>query len=309
MSDWFYAKNDQQEGPLPAQEIRDLLEQGTLSPDTLVWTNNMPDWLPASTVPTFSDSIVETATCAVTGKTMRVDEMLNYGDKLIDPAQKDLFVQQLREGATVSGELVSNSDGYTYADPTLRANLTKWFFIIGTFGEICVTIVDFFDSSMASEAFTVADGLMAVLVIGYIPIYITGIVSFCMWTYRVSSNAYAQGGMKNSLNPITPGWAVGYYFIPIVSLWKPYQAMKEIWSASVDGDKSSSALGVWWTFWIISGILGQISLRLTLNEGDEGFLLILDTITTVLAIPLLFAILKIMREITKAQKEKEQSTH
>ena len=128
-----------------------------------------------------------------------------------------------------------------------------------------------------------------------------------MWTHRVCSNAYALGGMEKSLNPITPGWAVGYYFIPIVSLWKPYQAMKEIWMASVDEEKPSSVLGTWWTFWILSGIIGQISLRLTLRGGDEGLMLILDTITSVMAIPLLFAILKIIREITEAQKETEHS--
>lgn len=302
MSDWFYAQDDQKTGPLPAQEIRILLEQGIISADTLVWTNGMADWLPASAVPTFSDSIVETATCAVTGKIMRVDEMLNYGDKLIDPAQKDLFVQQLREGVT-GGEGVSTIDGYTYADPTLRANYTKWFFIIGTFLEIGITVLDFFDSNVDSEVFTASDGFIILFGLGYLPVWIAGIVFFCMWKHCVCSNAYALGGMKKSLKPITPGWAVGYYFIPIVSLWKPYQAMKEIWLASVDGKRPSAILGTWWTLWIFSGIIGNISFRLTLAEGDENLLLILDSITSVMAIPLLFTILRIIREITEAQKK------
>ncbi len=305
MSNWYYALDNQKNGPVSAAEIRNLLEQGSLSAETLVWTNEMTDWLPASNVPALSDSVVETGTCAVTGKNMRAADMLNYGDKLIDPTQKDIFVQQLREGATGPGAVTSGI--YSYADPTIRANFTKWFFIIGTIIEIAMTVTDFFDTPYESEDFTAADGLIALLGLGYIPVWITGIVFFCMWKHRVCSNAYALGGMGKSLNPVTPGWAVGYYFIPIVSLWKPYQAMKEIWCASVDPEKSSTALTTWWIWWIGSGILGQVSFRMTLRGGDEDMLLVLDTITSVMAIPLLFAILKIIREITNAQETTHQS--
>ena len=55
----------------------------------------------------------------------------------------------------------------------------------------------------------------------------------------------------------TPGWAVGWYFVPIANLWKPYQAMKEIWRASKNpgnwqAETTSGFLGWWWFWWIIS---------------------------------------------------------
>jgi hypothetical protein len=80
-------------------------------------------------------------------------------------------------------------------------------------------------------------------------------IMFGLWTYRVAKNAVAMGGQLS----ISPGWAVGYYFIPIVSLWKPYQAMAEVWDAS-DPDprsephqqRSHALLLAWWLSWLVS---------------------------------------------------------
>jgi len=65
--------------------------------------------------------------------------------------------------------------------------------------------------------------------LGLLGIQLTTSILFLMWIYRANSNARQLGaqGMKFS-----PGWSVGFYFIPILWFWKPYQAMKEIWQAS-----------------------------------------------------------------------------
>ena len=74
------------------------------------------------------------------------------------------------------------------------------------------------------------------------------------WIYLANANAHALGaeGMQ-----FTPGWAVGWYFVPIASLWKPYQAMKEIWQASAAGTdwrgvRVPRLLPWWWACWLIS---------------------------------------------------------
>jgi len=54
------------------------------------------------------------------------------------------------------------------------------------------------------------------------------------WIYRANYNARQLGA--EGMN-FTPGWSVGWYFVPIATLWKPYQAMKEIWKASHYPDK------------------------------------------------------------------------
>src|SRR5262245_6290807 len=51
MSNWFYAASGQQQGPFGDAQIRDLIANGTVRPDTLVWTEGMAGWQKAMEVP------------------------------------------------------------------------------------------------------------------------------------------------------------------------------------------------------------------------------------------------------------------
>ena len=51
MSNWFYAANSQQQGPFPEAVLRDLIANGTVKADTLVWTEGMAGWQKAAEVP------------------------------------------------------------------------------------------------------------------------------------------------------------------------------------------------------------------------------------------------------------------
>ncbi|MCJ9706778.1 DUF4339 domain-containing protein, partial [Bradyrhizobium sp. SHOUNA76] len=43
MASWFYASEGKQQGPFPEGQFRDLVAQGVVRPDTLVWTEgNLP---------------------------------------------------------------------------------------------------------------------------------------------------------------------------------------------------------------------------------------------------------------------------
>lgn len=48
---WFFAVNGQQQGPIPESQFRDLTARGTVTPDTLVWTEGMSGWQRAADVP------------------------------------------------------------------------------------------------------------------------------------------------------------------------------------------------------------------------------------------------------------------
>jgi hypothetical protein len=98
-------------------------------------------------------------------------------------------------------------------------------------------------------------------------VLVPSIVVFSMWVYRANVNARALGATGMSF---TPGWAVGWYFVPIALFWKPYQAMKEIWLASKSlagwsGARRTSLLPWWWFFWIVFSVLGNLSFRLQLS--------------------------------------------
>lgn len=51
MSQWFYASGGQQAGPVSFDELRQLVAEGKVAKEDLVWNQGMKDWLPASTVP------------------------------------------------------------------------------------------------------------------------------------------------------------------------------------------------------------------------------------------------------------------
>ncbi|ABW28790.1 hypothetical protein AM1_3803 [Acaryochloris marina MBIC11017] len=83
----------------------------------------------------------------------------------------------------------------------------------------------------------------------------------------------------------TPGWAVGFYFVPILSFFKPCEAMVEIWKISQDPmnweNQSNDALvGVWWSLFLVSNIAGNISIQTALRAKDPETL----TLSTVAAI-------------------------
>jgi hypothetical protein len=116
----------------------------------------------------------------------------------------------------------------------------------------------------AAEANDLRHGIIGIAVA---VINIATIVLFAMWIYRVNSNIHALGSPDLRF---TPGWAVGWYFVPIANLWKPYQAMKEIWRASKNpgawqSETTSLVLGWWWFWWIVSCLLDNISLRMSLR--------------------------------------------
>jgi hypothetical protein len=58
---------------------------------------------------------------------------------------------------------------------------------------------------------------------------LSAMILWLIWTYRMSANAHVLGGAGLRF---TPGWAVGWYLVPLANLWVPYQAMSEIWRVS-----------------------------------------------------------------------------
>ena len=51
MASWFYAAEGKQQGPFPDGQFRDLVAQGVVRPDTLVWTEGMAGWQKAVEIP------------------------------------------------------------------------------------------------------------------------------------------------------------------------------------------------------------------------------------------------------------------
>jgi len=100
-------------------------------------------------------------------------------------------------------------------------------------------------------------------------------IPVAMWIYRAHANLDAADlpGLE-----YTPGWSVGWFFIPFASLWKPFSAMRELWNAShgAVGDYSETApalLWVWWLCWVFRGIAGLGAIDYTLEVLGTGVMI------------------------------------
>ena len=109
-------------------------------------------------------------------------------------------------------------------------------------------------------------------------------IAFLFWIFHVSRNLRSLGA---SGQRFSPGWAVGWWFIPFMFFFRPYQVMAEIWRGSAPRasggatfdwktESVSALLAWWWASWIVyafggeivddfGGIIGQLQIRLLVD--------------------------------------------
>ena len=87
-----------------------------------------------------------------------------------------------------------------------------------------------------------------------IPLAVLYFFCFMMWTYRSARNARL---LEGRMSAISPGMAVGAYFIPFYNWVGPFLAMKGVAQVIQRFSKGPEVwLGVWWAAWLFGGIVG-----------------------------------------------------
>lgn len=128
-----------------------------------------------------------------------------------------------------------------------------------------------------------------------------------VWIHRANYNARQLGGTDMHFSP---GWAVGWYFIPIAWFWKPYQAMREIWQASVSPvdwqrQAGSPLLVWWWGLWILTGWGTFAVSELTVRSLDAAGVATADAAielsSAILSVPLTLVLLAIIGSVHQMQ--------
>jgi hypothetical protein len=129
------------------------------------------------------------------------------------------------------------------------------------------------------------------------------VTSIFFGTYVIRAHHNVRGFGAKGMT-ITPGWAFGYFFVPILTLFKPYVAMSELWRASQSPtqwtNNSTGLVPLWWTFWIVSNILGQISFRMSADTiplllSSTWVSIVSDLIDVPLCLVAMFMLIKINR--------------
>ncbi len=167
-----------------------------------------------------------------------------------------------------------------------------------------------FDGIESGSLWFLLQGLIALV---QFPAFFFAAVMFLMWLFRVYKNLPA---LRSDNTEYSPGWAVGWWFIPFANLVKPFQVVRNAWSESdpdVDlemGFLSSVQSGapaymaVWWGFWLLSNFATNITNRfwdpdnIDTVEFSGYFFIISGILWTVASV----AAIKVVWEITERQE-------
>lgn len=180
--------------------------------------------------------------------------------------------------------------------------------LIGEIGELQGRI------SLDNPELSSFEALYAAALLLSLVVLVATYVLFGMWVYRAAANVEvaAVPGFD-----YTPGWAVGWFFVPFANLFKPFAAMRQIWNASHgnesgDLDSGNPFLAFWWGLWILTAILTNVAIRLNLNPEDPSYVrtaLQLETASSVLSLALYPIAYRLVDRITRAQQERLTAAH
>lgn len=144
----------------------------------------------------------------------------------------------------------------------------------------------------------------------YLIIFITSAVTFIQWFRRAYYNLNVRTNCSHS-----EGWAAGSWFVPIISLFRPYQIMKEMWGKTTNLIKSKTSdivenstmiIGLWWTLWIISNYIGKYVLKTAFKaESIENFInsTLADMIMSIIGIPLAILTVTIIKSYSLKEEK------
>jgi hypothetical protein len=124
---------------------------------------------------------------------------------------------------------------------------------------------------------------------------------FLKWTYRVVANAR----LFDPAMPFRPGWAVGWHFIPLGSLFKPFEYFAEAWRVSQKPAPSVMAgapriLRWWWGLWLVTNLCNNYSFSIGKNVDDARAITVsvgLLLLAIALSLPLTLILVRIIQTL------------
>ena len=111
---WYYAHGNEPKGPVSDEEFQNLVREGTIVSETLVWNQNMSDWTsyrrvhagqtgkPGSATPTMD---ITQKNCSECGGRFPQENMIPFNDLWVCAACKPVFIQKLKEGVPIASSM------------------------------------------------------------------------------------------------------------------------------------------------------------------------------------------------------------
>ncbi len=145
----------------------------------------------------------------------------------------------------------------------------------------------------------------------YMLAFIISGITFIRWFRR----AYYNLATITHNTEYGDGWAAGGWFVPIMNLFVPYKIMKELYIKTDKylmfkqdyGDKKklkTDYVGWWWALWIITGIAGNIILRIEFRglDLDPDTTFFMNVLNSALSIVLAIVTIIVVTDYSEAEK-------
>jgi len=156
-----------------------------------------------------------------------------------------------------------------------------------------------------SEIFTPYDIMALPLLAVQVVVWIVT----ALWLTQARKNA-------DALNPYarharSPMWAWLGWVVPVVSLWFPYQFVRDVRLATVDErHRRGGIVGWWWAMWLVYLVTSQVGAQLVTNTDPNADLTAAlgpaETVNAVVAVVALVLFLQVIRQITQDQETAAQ---
>ena len=140
-----------------------------------------------------------------------------------------------------------------------------------------------------------------------IPAFLALVACFILvgrWIYRTNANAH----LLSDDMTISPGWSVGWFFVPLANLVQPYVGVKETWQAShraggLHEEAESALLPWWWGLWLLTNVLSNVVAMYGGNfeTATPAGIVWLDLATAALNVPLCLILIRLMQRLARAQ--------
>ena len=182
-------------------------------------------------------------------------------------------------------------------------------FLIGTAQVLSPDFAVQLDDGGEMSSWLMIQGILALL---QVPVFLATSIVFLVWLNLSYKNLHV---LRPSFLNFSSGWAVGYWFIPFLNLWKPFQVVREVWWESdpeIPQDQmflteslhsAPTYMGVWWAFWLGSNIANNIAGRMFDLEGTANIAAagVVFVVTAMLSITAAILAIMVVRDITSRQ--------
>lgn len=111
----YYAEGDRQVGPIDKVQLKSLIRARKIDSRTLVWQPGMQNWEELGFFVRRknqggSESLqplpqIKQSLCSECGQTFAEEDMIRFGEAWVCAACKPLFVQKIKEGVTLAGQM------------------------------------------------------------------------------------------------------------------------------------------------------------------------------------------------------------